>query len=88
MFAQSYSENMARWSRGNAVVPDWPNQLWYSQFCDMITKDVLLPPRQDLLLSPIEQNISHPLHQSSNSLGEAVGTTHNSERVQDLLLVS
>ena len=30
----------------------------------MITKDVLLPPRQDLLLSLTDPNISHPLHQT------------------------
>ena len=74
------------------VVPDWPYQLCYSQFCNMITKDILLPPGQDLLLSPTDTNISYPLHQTlqlrRNSLREPVKTTHNSERVQDLLLAS
>ena len=27
-------------AEGILVVPDWPNQLWYSQFCNMIIKDV------------------------------------------------
>ena len=74
------------------VVPDWHYQLCYSQFCNMITKDILLPPRQDLLLSPTDPNIRYLLHQTlqlrRNSLREAVKTTHNSERVQDLLLAS
>ena len=52
------------WQEGILVVPDWPNQLWYSQFCNMITKDVPVPPRQELLLSPTDPNISHPLHQT------------------------
>ena len=51
-------------AEGILVVTDWSNQLWYSQFCDMITKDVLLPSTQNLLLSPIDPSISHPLHQT------------------------
>ena len=51
-------------AEGILVLPDWPNQLWYSLFCNMIVKDVLFPPRQDLLLSPTDPNISHPLHQT------------------------
>ena len=48
-------------AKGIVVVPDWPYQLCYSQFCNMITKDIL-PPRQDLLLSPTNPSISHTLH--------------------------
>ena len=33
-------------AEGTLVVPDWPNQLWCCQFCNMITKDVLLPTLQ------------------------------------------
>ena len=51
-------------AEGILVVPDWPNQLWYSQSCNTITKDVLLSPRQDILLSATDPNISHPLHQT------------------------
>lgn len=46
------------------VVPDCPNKLWYSQLCNMFTKDVLLPPRQYLLLSPTNPYISHPSQQT------------------------
>ena len=46
------------------VVPDCPSQLWYSQFCNMFTKDVLLPPRQYILLSPTNPYISHPSQQT------------------------
>ena len=48
--------------QGIMVVPEWPNQLWYSQFCNDIIKYVLLSPRQGLLLSPTDPNISHSLH--------------------------
>ena len=44
------------------VLRDWSNQLCYSQFCNMITKDAILPPRQDLLLSPTDPNTSHLSH--------------------------
>ena len=44
-------------------IHDWPNQLWYSLFCNMITKDVIFSARQDLHLSPTDPNISHPSHQ-------------------------
>ena len=94
MFAQSYSENMAR---GILVVSNWPYQLWYSQFCKMITKDIL-PPRY----SPSETRSPHitnkPKYQPpialdftikiSNGLREAAKTTQNSERVQDVISAS
>ena len=40
----------------------------------MITKDVLLPPRQDLLLSLTDPNISHPLHQTTNESSNSLST--------------
>ena len=49
---------------GILVVPEWPNQLWYSQFSNIITKDVLLPSRQNLLLSITDPSMSHSLHQT------------------------
>ena len=63
MFTQSYPENMEGAKR-ILVIPDLSNQWWYSQFCNMITKDVFHPPKQDLLLLLTDQNISHPLHQN------------------------
>ena len=51
-------------AEGIIIVPDCANQLSLSQFCNMITKDVVFPPRQDLLLSSADPNISHSLHQT------------------------
>ena len=51
-------------AEGIIIVPDCANQLSLSQFCNMITKDVVFPPRQDLLLSLADPNISHSLHQT------------------------
>ena len=49
---------------GILVAPEWPNQLWYSQFSNIITKDVLLSSRQNLLLSITDPSLSHSLHQT------------------------
>ena len=46
---------------GILVVPDWPNQPWYSTFLDMIIKRVNLSPRKQLLRLP-QQTAPHPLH--------------------------
>ena len=46
------------------VVPDWPNQLWYTQYTEMITKESTLPSRPDLLTLPGQTNIRQPMHQS------------------------
>ena len=84
-------------ARGILVVSNWPYQLWYSQFCNMITKDIL-PPRY----SPSETRSPHitnkPKYQPpialdftikiSNGLREAAKTTQNSERVQDVISAS
>ena len=51
-------------AEGILVMRDWHNQSWYSQFCNMITRDVILPSRQDLLLSPTDPSICHTLHQT------------------------
>ena len=54
----------------------------------MITKDVLLPPRQDLLLSPTNPNIiPHCTRRYNSEQQQSQGSCH-SERVQDLLLAS
>ena len=48
---------------GILIVPDWPNQLWYSQFEELIVKEIILPPRPDLLVLPTTQS-THPLHKN------------------------
>ena len=72
-------------ANGLLVAPDWPNQLWYDQFCNMITKDFLLPPRQDLLLSPTDPNITKNYTQIKKGarltfviLGIQIQTNYNS----------
>ena len=51
-------------AEGILVVPDWPNELWYTQYTEMIIKEITLPSRPDLLTLPSEANIAHPMHQS------------------------
>ena len=51
-------------AEGILVVPDWPNQLWYTQYTDMIIKEITLPSRPDLLTLPSQTNIRHATHQS------------------------
>ena len=46
---------------GIIVVPDWPNQIWYHRFTDMIIRDIILPPRMDLLMLPNNLEMVHPL---------------------------
>lgn len=48
---------------GILIVPDWPNQPWYSQFEELILKEIFLPPRPDLLILPTTL-ATHPLHKS------------------------
>ena len=48
-------------AKGVIVVPDWPNQCWYQEFKSMVIKDILLPPRDDMLLLPMDSSIKHPL---------------------------
>ena len=47
---------------GILIVPDWPNQPWYSQFTQMVVRDVSLLPREDLL-HLLTSHSQHPLRQ-------------------------
>ena len=58
-------------AEGILVVPDWPNQLWYTQYTDMIIKEITLPSRPGLLTLPSQTNIRHPMH-SSRQLRAAI----------------
>ena len=49
---------------GILVVPDWPNQPWYNRYMELVIKEVILPPRKDLLLLPTNSEMVHPLHKS------------------------
>ena len=49
---------------GIVVVPDWPNQPWYNTYLEMKLIEVILPPRDDLLLLPSEHSLRHPLHKN------------------------
>ena len=46
---------------GILVVPECPNQLWYSQFQSIIKNPILLFPRSDLLTLPSSPLITQPL---------------------------
>ena len=49
---------------GILVVTDWPNQFWYTECTEMITKEVILPSRPGLLILLAPLNVLHPLHRS------------------------
>ena len=49
---------------GIVVVPDWPNQPWYNTYLEMKLIEVILPPRDDLLLLPSNHSQRHPLHKN------------------------
>ena len=51
---------------GIVVVPDWPNQVWYHMFTEIIIADVTLPSRSDMLQLPSDLNMVHPLAQHLN----------------------
>ena len=61
-------------TEGMLVVPDWPNQIWYSLFSHMIA---MIPPRPSLFLSRIDPGIYHPLH-----LTLQLGTTEIFQKLQ------
>ena len=46
---------------GIVNVPDWPNQIWYCQYLNMVIRGIVIPPRSNLLTLP-GNNSSHPLH--------------------------
>ena len=46
------------------LVPNWPNQLWYTEYTEISIKDFTLPSGPDLLILPSQTNIRHPMHQS------------------------
>ena len=48
---------------GILVVPDWPNQPWYSQFMNIVVTKIYVSPRLDLLQLPQKQT-RHPLHKT------------------------
>ena len=50
-------------ARGILVVPDWPNQPWYTQFLNMAITYVTLSPRPRMLMLP-QQDVKHPLHKT------------------------
>ena len=48
---------------GILVVPDWPNQPWYTIFNEITISSIIIHPRIDLLQLPQSKEI-HPLHRS------------------------
>ena len=60
---------------GILVTPDWPNQIWYSQLSQLIFKEVVLPPRLNLLVLPTRKTEDYPLNKTLH-LRAAVGSGH------------
>ena len=50
-------------AKGIIIVPDWPNQPWYTQVFDIAMKWIVLGPRKDLLLLP-QKPCRHPMWKS------------------------
>lgn len=48
---------------GILVVPDWPNQPWYSQFMNIVVTKLYISPRVDFLQLP-QKNTLHQLHKT------------------------
>ncbi len=46
---------------GIIIVPDWPNQPWYCLFTSMIINEIILSPRERLLVLPSDDTVKHPL---------------------------
>jgi hypothetical protein len=49
---------------GIVVVPDWPTQCWFKKFVSLRVKDVVLPPRSNLLNNPMKPTERHPLYKT------------------------
>ena len=73
-------------TEGILLVPEWPNQLWYTQYTEVIIKKVTLPSRSDLLALPSQTNIKHPV--DTLLFREAVVATDQSENVNSFFLAS
>ena len=77
-------------AEGILVVPDWLNQLWYTQCTEMIIKEISLPSRSGLVSLPSQMNIDIPCISHYNFeeqlSQEAIVTAHQSENVKSLLL--
>ena len=51
-------------ARGILIVPDWPNQPWYNRYIALTVKEIVLYPRENLVLMPTDSEVKHPLHKS------------------------
>lgn len=58
-------------AKGVIIVPDWPNQIWYTRLKQMAKDMILLPHRKDLLLLPSTLE-PHPLHKCLSLLAVLV----------------
>ena len=48
---------------GIVIVSDWLNQIWYCQYLNIIVREIVIPPRFNLLVLP-RSNSNHPLHRT------------------------
>ena len=62
--SQRFYKRSGTIKQGVLVIPDCPNQFLYTQYTEMIIKEVALLSRPELLTLPSQTNIRHPIHQS------------------------
>lgn len=60
---------------GILVVPDWPNQPWYNVYRELVVTDIILYPREDLLLLPTNKELLHPMHKTLSLRAGLVSAT-------------
>ena len=60
---------------GMIIVPNWPNQPWFSQFLEIVLTKIYLPPRQNLLQLP-QRPMSHPLNKTLGLYAAIVSGKH------------
>ena len=48
---------------GILIVPNWPNQIWYCQYSEMVIHEFILFPRSNLLTLP-SKGTTHPLNKT------------------------
>ena len=70
---------------GILIVPDWPNQVWYNTYLQMLIVEVVLPPRDDMLQLPSNGEARHPMHKTLRlraGLVTGIGSCHTQHHQQ------
>jgi len=51
-------------AKGILIVPEWPNQPWFSQLMQIVINYITIPPRPNLLHLPSQPEQKHPLYKT------------------------